>query len=113
MGARTEKEESMSTPAKLSAEQVDAALADLAGWTVKDGKFHKRLKFKDFAEAFGFMSQVAIIAERTNHHPEWFNVYNKVTIDLMTHEADGLSERDVKLAKTIDEIACKLGAETL
>ena len=72
-------------------------------WTIVKGKLHKEFIFKNFIEAFAFMSKIAIIAESQNHHPELFNCYNRVTIDLMTHEIDGLSEKDFKLASTIEE----------
>lgn len=93
----------MSIP-RLTDEQRDAALAELTGWTLRDDglAIERKLKFADFAEAFGFMTRVAIEAEKADHHPEWFNVYNRVEITLTTHDADGLSERDVKLARLID-----------
>ncbi|MEA1889006.1 MAG: 4a-hydroxytetrahydrobiopterin dehydratase [Pseudomonadota bacterium] len=67
-------------------------------WTIENNKLHKEFIFRNFIEAFGFMARAAIIAESMNHHPEWFNVYKKVVVDLMTHEADGLTELDFKLA---------------
>ncbi len=70
-----------------------------------DGKLHRELKFGDFVEAFGFMTKVAIVAEKHDHHPEWFNVYNKVVLDLSTHEVDGISPLDVELAKQVDRFA--------
>lgn len=93
----------MSIP-RLTDEQRDAALAELTGWTLRDDglAIERKLKFADFAEAFGFMTRVAIEAEKADHHPEWFNVYNRVEITLTTHDADGLSQRDVKLARLID-----------
>lgn len=72
-------------------------------WQVVDGKLHKEFVFADFIEAFGFMTRCAITAEKMNHHPEWFNVYKKVTVDLMTHEAGGLTELDFGLAQSMDE----------
>jgi 4a-hydroxytetrahydrobiopterin dehydratase len=91
---------------RLSAAARDAALAELSGWTLVEGRdaIKKSYKFKDFTEAFGFMTRVALLAEKADHHPEWFNVYNKVEIVLTTHDADGLSARDVKLAKAIDGV---------
>ena len=74
-------------------------------WSLQDGKLHKEFRFKNFTRAFGFMSMVAIVAEKTDHHPEWFNVYNKVVVDLTTHEAKGISERDFQLAVAMDELA--------
>ena len=91
---------------RLSGAARDAALAELGGWTPVEGRdaIRKSYRFKDFSEAFGFMARVALLAEKADHHPEWFNVYNKVDIVLTTHDADGLSARDVKLAKAIDAL---------
>jgi 4a-hydroxytetrahydrobiopterin dehydratase len=84
----------------------DAAMQQLSQWTYDaDAKGIRRiLRFADFAEAFGFMTRVAILAEKADHHPEWFNVYNRVEILLTTHDADGLSQRDIDLAGKIDAI---------
>ena len=92
--------------AKLTAGEREAALKELAGWTMVAGRdaIQRSFKFKNFSEAWGFMSRVALLAESQDHHPEWFNVYNKVDITLSTHDAGGLSARDVKLAKAIDAI---------
>ena len=92
---------------KLSQARRRDALADLAGWREVAGRdaIRKEFKFKDFNQAFGFMSRVALMAERMDHHPEWFNVYNRVEITLSTHDAGGLSERDVALAAFIDKVA--------
>ncbi|KAG5853005.1 pterin-4-alpha-carbinolamine dehydratase 2-like isoform X1 [Anguilla rostrata] len=77
------------------------------GWVLVEGRdaIYKELDFKTFNQAFGFMSRVALQAEKMNHHPEWFNVYNKVQITLITHDCGGLSKRDIKLAKFIDRVA--------
>ena len=91
--------------AKLSADEIQTELAKLTGWTIQDGKLHRELKFDGFVEAFGFMTSVALVAERSDHHPEWSNVWNKVVIDLTTHDAGGLSARDFKLAAAIDKLA--------
>lgn len=91
--------------AKLSADEIQTELAKLTGWTIQDGKLHRELKFDGFVEAFGFMASVALVAERSDHHPEWSNVWNKVVIDLTTHDAGGLSARDFKLAAAIDKLA--------
>jgi 4a-hydroxytetrahydrobiopterin dehydratase len=89
----------------LTQNELDQALQDLDGWEVKDGKLHAELEFKDFIEAFGFMTKVAILVEKQDHHPEWFNVYNRVVIDLVTHDADNaISARDVKLAKAVNQL---------
>ena len=92
---------------RLTDEERDAALAELTGWALRDDGLAivRTFKFADFAEAFGFMTRVAIEAEKVDHHPEWFNVYNRVEITLTTHDADGLSERDVSLARAIDSFA--------
>ena len=74
-------------------------------WTVRDGKLHKEFLFADFISAFGFMTSVAIHAEKVDHHPDWSNVYNRVTVDLVTHQVGGVTVRDFSLAKTMDEVA--------
>lgn len=73
-------------------------------WTIENDKLHKEFIFPDFIEAFGFMTRVAIVAESMNHHPEWFNVYKKVVIDLITHEADALTELDFQLAARLEQL---------
>jgi 4a-hydroxytetrahydrobiopterin dehydratase len=92
---------------KLTGTARQQALAELKGWREVAGRdaIQRAFKFKDFNEAFGFMTRVALKAEKMDHHPEWFNVYNRVEITLATHECGGLSERDVKLAKFIDALA--------
>ena len=90
---------------KANDEQIERFLSDATDWKKNDGKLRCELSFIDFAQAFGFMSEVAIVAERINHHPEWFNVYKKVIIELTTHEVQGISERDFALAYSIDKIA--------
>jgi 4a-hydroxytetrahydrobiopterin dehydratase len=92
-------------PVKLSPEEIDAARATLPNWTVVAGKLHREFRFADFSAAWGFMSQVALAAEAMNHHPEWFNVYHTVRIDLSTHDAGGITNRDLELAAKIDRIA--------
>ena len=89
---------------KLSPAMVAEKLEELGSWELRDGKLHRQFKFADFIEAFGFMSRVALLAETANHHPEWSNVYNRVEIDLTTHDASGISERDFKLAEQIDRL---------
>lgn len=93
---------------QLTTEEREAALAELSGWSLADGRdaLQRTFTFGNFVEAFGFMTKVAILAERADHHPEWFNVYNRVEIQLTTHDADGLSQRDVALAREIDALAC-------
>lgn len=86
----------------LSGQTLTEATADLTGWTVEQGKLHKEYVFADFVEAFSFMTAAALCAERVNHHPEWFNVYRTVRIDLSTHDAGGITMFDVKLAREFD-----------
>ena len=89
-------------PEPISDEDLQAFLTEHAGWSLRDGMLHRELQFADFAEAFGFMARVALWAEKMNHHPEWSNVWNRVTIDLITHDLGGLSDLDVELATRID-----------
>jgi 4a-hydroxytetrahydrobiopterin dehydratase len=93
--------------ARLSDAERDTALAELSGWILRDDALaiQRSLRFADFNAAFGFMTRVAIEAEKADHHPEWFNVYNRVDITLTTHDAGGLSARDVALARFIDRLA--------
>jgi len=93
--------------AKLSEDARTAALAELSEWShePKRDAITRSFKFDDFVQAFGFMSSVALLAEKADHHPEWSNVYNNVDILLTTHDADGLSQRDVELARQIDKLA--------
>ncbi len=92
---------------KFDAAQRDAALAGLPDWTLVNGRdaITRTLKFADFSAAFGFMTRVALAAEKLDHHPEWTNVWNRVDITLASHDAGGLTDRDVKLAKIIDTLA--------
>lgn len=95
----------MTRPAKIGAE---AALAKLQGWSKVEGDrdaISKTFKFKNFNAAFGFMTRVALMADKLDHHPEWFNVYNKVEVTLATHDADGVTELDVQLAQFMDQAA--------
>ena len=91
---------------KLTDQERETWLSALAEWQMVDGKdaIRRTFEFADFSEAWGFMSRVALIADAQDHHPEWFNVYNKVEITLTTHDAGGLSQRDVKMAKAIDAL---------
>jgi 4a-hydroxytetrahydrobiopterin dehydratase len=92
---------------KLTGDARKAALAKLAGWSeVKDrDAITRTFVFRDFNEAFGFMTRAALIAEKLDHHPEWFNVYKTVTVTLSTHDAGGLTERDIKLAEAMNRLA--------
>jgi len=92
---------------KLSENEIKNELAKLKGWKIVDGKLNRTFEFADFNEAFGFMTRVAMEVEKLNHHPEWFNVYNRVKIELVTHDVGGLSNFDFKLANIINRIAAK------
>ena len=103
MSASSDKE------AKLAVERLDdaaraALAAELPGWSLAKGRdaIRREFRFRDFSEAWGFMARVALLAEAQDHHPEWSNVYNRVDILLTTHDAGGLSERDLRLARAID-----------
>lgn len=89
---------------KLGAEARAALGDELPAWTLEGEHLKRTFRFADFVEAFGFMARVALLAERQDHHPEWFNVWNRVEVALTTHDAGGLSARDVKLAKAIDAL---------
>ena len=92
---------------KLTADARKSALAKLAGWSDVAGRdaIAKKFTFKDFNQAFGFMTRAALVAEKMDHHPEWFNVYKTVEVTLSTHDAGGLTELDVKLAEAMDKLA--------
>jgi len=94
----------MSEP-KLSSQELAAQLVQLNGWTIEAEKLHKQFRFPSFVEAFGFMSSLALVSEAIGHHPEWFNVYNQVTIDLTTHNAGGITLKDVEWARKANELA--------
>jgi 4a-hydroxytetrahydrobiopterin dehydratase len=96
---------------KLSESDVHAALKGLSGWTLSDGKLHREYKFADFVHAFGFMTSAAMVAEAMGHHPEWFNVYNQVTVDLTTHDAGGITAKDLELARTMESLYPNGGAK--
>jgi len=89
---------------KLSDEEIQESLKVLNGWTIVNSKLHKEIEFASFSEAWKFMNIAVTEIEKMNHHPEWFNVYNKLVIDLMTHDAGGITENDVNLAKFLDKI---------
>jgi 4a-hydroxytetrahydrobiopterin dehydratase len=90
--------------AKLSEQEIAAELEKLSGWSVVKGNLHRVFEFKDFSAAFGFMTCVALTAEKMDHHPDWSNVWNKVTVDLSTHSAGGLTKNDFDLAGKIQQI---------
>jgi len=93
---------------KLTQGEISAAVTRLSGWSVKDGKLHREYKFPNFAHAMGFMMTAAPAIERLDHHPEWANVYNRVTVDLSTHDAGGITQKDCDLAALLEGIAKKL-----
>lgn len=102
------------TIAKLTTDQLSSAIASLnqttpdaapGDWKLVAGKLHRVFQFPDFVTAFGFMAQIALVAERMNHHPEWFNVYGKVQVDLTTHDSGGLTELDIQLAQAMNAAA--------
>ena len=91
-------------PAPLSLDQISRLPAELPAWRVENDKLHRDFRFADFNAAFGFMARVALVAETMGHHPEWSNVWNRVSIDLITHDAGGLTDLDVQLARRIDQL---------
>lgn len=92
------------TLSKLTDEQIRQELSGLKGWSVANGKLQKDFVFTDFIEAFGFMSKAALHIEKMNHHPEWFNVYNKLRVELVTHDAGGITQNDIGLAKILNSL---------
>ena len=93
---------------KLADSEVLLAVAKLTGWSLRDGKLHREYVFPDFVHAFGFMATAAIAIEAMNHHPEWSNVWNKVTVDLVTHDSGGVTAKDIALAEKLESLAVKL-----
>ncbi len=89
---------------KLSPDTIENELKSLDGGSVVNGKLHKDFQFDDFNQAFGFMARASMHIEKMNHHPEWFNVYNKLSVDLMTHDAGGITQNDVNLAKILNSL---------
>ena len=94
--------------AKLTDSQIFEGLVKLPGWKVEHGKLHREYKFSDFPHAIGFMTIAAPSIEKNDHHPEWGNVYNRVTVDLMTHSAGGITQKDLDLATLLEGIARQL-----
>jgi 4a-hydroxytetrahydrobiopterin dehydratase len=90
---------------KLTADELAAGLEGLPGWSLSNDKLRREFRFANFIEAFGFMASAAIEAEKMNHHPEWFNVYSKVLVDLTTHDAGGITELDFELAEKMNKLA--------
>jgi len=95
----------MSKPTKLTDTELQEGLSQLPGWSLQAGKLHREYVFPDFVAAFGFMASAALVAQAMDHHPEWFNVWNKVRIDLTTHDAGGITPLDVKLAQAMEQLA--------
>ena len=95
----------MARPEQLGDDEVQLALAGLLGWSLDTGKLHREFRFKDFSEALAFMVRVGLVAEAMNHHPEWFNVWNRVRVHLTTHDAEGITELDIQLAREMNRIA--------
>lgn len=93
---------------RMTDSEINDAIGALPGWRVENSKLRREYRFADFVHAFGFMATAAIAIEKMNHHPEWFNVYNRVTVDLTTHDAGGISPKDFELARLLDSIAAKL-----
>ena len=89
---------------RLSQTDIDEELKNLPGWSVVNEKLHKEFQFDNFNQAFGFMTRSAMEIEKMNHHPEWFNVYNKITIELTTHDAGGITKNDLNLAKILNSL---------
>lgn len=92
----------------LTDAELAEALARLPGWTIAAGKLHREYRFADFVHAFGFMATAAVAIEARNHHPEWFNVWNRVVVDLTTHSSGGITEKDISLALFLEKLAGRL-----
>ena len=89
---------------RLSQEEIDEELKNLPGWSLVNEKIHREIEFESFNQAFGFMTRAAMEIEKMNHHPEWFNVYNRLVIDLMTHDAGGITRNDINLARILNSL---------
>jgi len=89
---------------RLSELEIEEELKQLSEWSVKNDKLHKEFKFDNFNQAFGFMTRAAMEIEKMNHHPEWFNVYNRITVELTTHDAGGITKNDVNLARILNTL---------
>lgn len=98
----------MAEQGRIPEAEIEAALEGLPGWKVLDGKLHREYRFADFVHAFAFIAAAATLAEAMGHHPEWSNVYNRVTVDLTTHDAGGITAKDLELAVRLEQIARKL-----
>ena len=89
---------------RLLESDIEEELKKLTGWSVKNDKLHKEFQFDNFNQAFGFMTRAAMEIEKMNHHPEWFNVYNRITVELTTHDAGGITDNDVNLARILNSL---------
>ena len=95
----------MTRPQRLQDSEITRKLGALPGWSYDRGRLHKEFQFENFTQAFGFMSRIAPVAESMNHHPDWSNVYNRVVVDLATHDAGGVTELDLRMAEQMQEAA--------
>jgi 4a-hydroxytetrahydrobiopterin dehydratase len=95
----------MAAATKYTEQELQSIVSKLPGWAIRNGKLHREFRFSDFAHAVGFMTTAAVLIEKKDHHPEWSNVYNRVFVDLTTHDAGGVTHRDVELAELLDKIA--------
>jgi 4a-hydroxytetrahydrobiopterin dehydratase len=93
---------------KATESEIQKVITELGSWTIENDKLHREYRFRDFVQAFGFMAQAALLAERAGHHPEWFNVYNRVVVDLTTHEAGGITQKDFDLAREMEQTAGRM-----
>lgn len=93
---------------KATKSEIQKVITELGSWTIENDKLHREYRFRDFVQAFGFMAQAALLAERAGHHPEWFNVYNRVVVDLTTHEAGGITQKDFDLAREMEQTAGRM-----
>lgn len=93
---------------KWTADEIENFVTLSPGWQIREGKLHREYKFADFVHAFGFMATASLVIEKMNHHPEWSNVYNRVAVELTTHDAGGITKKDGELAHALDAIAKKL-----
>ena len=94
----------MTRPARLTDAEIATRLASLPGWSLADGKLRREFRFRDFSEAFGFMARAALVAEKMDHHPDWSNVWNRVTVELSTHDAGGITALDFELAAAMNQL---------
>jgi 4a-hydroxytetrahydrobiopterin dehydratase len=107
-GARRNGENQNMPVPKLSDDELRLAVASLPGWTVAAGKLHREYRFPDFVHAFGFMATSALVIEKMNHHPEWSNVYDRVIVDLSTHDSGGITAQDTALAAVLESFAGRM-----